>query len=224
MKRLIRTAMMIVLPLCLTGAAIDVAVRAADPQTGPAGVVHESKPTEDRKIADVRVHVRSGESVGTPVMTDAEGRFTLASPVSAGVVLELTKEGYEPARVTIRETTGTITVAMTPTLRTLQITRSGKNDCTELPAPPGGVPGGREYARFPAHHDGTVTVMAAQLPFASNPGFLYRQTPAGWVKNEFDYVLLRQPLPVLGGFWYVLTFGEGMDNCGPWSLDATHPS
>jgi hypothetical protein len=224
MKRLTRTAMMMAVLLCLAAPAIDVTVRAADLQAGLAGVVHESKPTEDRKIAGVQVQVRSGEAAGTPVMSDAEGRFTLAAPLSAGAVLELTKEGYEPARVTIRETTGPIAVAMTPTMRTLQVTRSGKNDCTELPAPPAGVPGVREYARFPAHHDGTVTVMAAQLPFASNPGFLYRQTPAGWVKNEFDYVLLRQPLPVLGGYWYVLTFGEGTDNCGPWSLDATYPS
>jgi hypothetical protein len=86
------------------------------------------------------------------------------------------------------------------------------------------VPGVREYVRFPVHRDGSVIVTAAKLPFASNPGFLYRQTASGWVKNEIDYVLLRQPLPVLGGFWYVLTFGEGMDNCGSWSIDATHPS
>jgi hypothetical protein len=86
------------------------------------------------------------------------------------------------------------------------------------------VPGVREYARFPVHHDGSVVVTAAKLPFASNPGFLYRQTASGWVKSEIDYVLLRQPLPVVGGFWYVLAFGEGADNCGSWSVDATHPS
>jgi hypothetical protein len=223
MTPIIRTAIALALPVSLAGQATDVTVRAADQQTGLTGVVHESKPTEDRKIGGVRVQVRGGEPLGAPQTTDAEGRFMLPS-TAPGAVIELTKDGYEPATITIRETNGAITIAMTPTMRTMQIARSGKNDCSELPAPPAGVPGVREYARFPVHHDGSVTVMAAQLPFASNPGFLYRLTPAGWVKNEFDYVLLRQPLPVLGGFWYVLTFGEGMDNCGPWSLDATHPS
>jgi hypothetical protein len=205
----------------MAAAVLGVAVNNADVrgQAAVAGVVHEAKPTEERKLAEVRVQVAGSSSA--PAATDAEGRFTIAA--SSGAVLEFSKAGYEPARIAIRAAGAPIDVAMMPAPRQVSVVRSGANDCSDLPAPPPGVPGIREYARFAVHLDGTVTVMAAQLPFASNPGFLYRQTPAGWVKNEFDYVLLRQPLPVLGGFWYVLTFGAGMDNCGPWSLDATHP-
>jgi len=192
----------------------------ANAQSPLTGVVHEAKPTEDRTLADVRVQV-AGSSSGPAATTGAEGRFTIAA--ATGAALEFSKAGFATVRITVRET-APIDVAMMPAAREISLVRSGANDCTELPAPPAGVPGVREYARFPVHHDGSVVVSAAKLPFASNPGFLYRQTSAGWVKNDFDYVLLRQPLPVLGGFWYVLTFGEGMDNCGAWSVDATHPS
>ena len=186
-----------------------------------SGVVHETKPTEERPLADVRVQIADASS-GPAASTDAEGRFSVAAP--PGASLEFSKAGYEPVRVTLRDAGAPIDVAMKPAPREISIVRSGANDCTDLPLPPAGVPGVREYARFAVHHDGSVVVTAAKLPFASNPGFLYRQTASGWVKNEIDYVLLRQPLPVLGGFWYVLTFGEGMDNCGSWSLDATHPN
>jgi hypothetical protein len=175
----------------------------------------------DRRLADVRVQI-AGASSGPAATTDAEGRFLLGA--SPGAVLELVKAGYEPARITVGQAAAALDIAMMPAPRDVPLTRDGANDCTDLPAPPPGVPGVREYARFPVHHDGAVMVTAAKLPFASNPGYLYRQTSSGWVKNEFDYVLLRQPLPVLGGFWYVLTFGEGMDRCGSWSIDATHPN
>jgi len=102
--------------------------------------------------------------------------------------------------------------------------RSGRNDCVDLPAPPEGVPGLREYARFTVHHNGDIVVKAAQLPFSSNEGYVYRQTPSGWVKNEADYILIRTPVPVRGGFVYLISFGEGEDRCGPWSIDATHPN
>jgi hypothetical protein len=201
------------------GAAVSNPVVSGQPAS--TGVVHETKPTEERKLADVRVQI-AGASSGPSASTDADGRFTIGA--APGAVLEFSKAGYEPARITIREAGAPLDVAMMPAAREVSIARSGANDCTDLPAPPPGVPGVREYARFAAHHDGSVVVTAAKLPFASNPGFLYRQTASGWVKNEIDYVLLRQPLPVLGGFWYALTFGEGMDNCGSWSIDATHPS
>jgi hypothetical protein len=198
--------------ICPDGVSAQAALR---------GVVHEATPTEDRRLADVRVQI-SGASSGPAATTDAEGRFMLGA--SPGSVLEFASGGYEPARITVGEAGAALDVAMMPVRRDVPLARSGANDCTDLPAPPPGVPGVREYARFPVHHDGTVMVSAAKLPFASNPGYLYRQTSSGWVKNEFDYVLLRQPLPVLGGFWYVLTFGEGTDRCGSWSIDATHPS
>jgi hypothetical protein len=222
MNRLVRTVMALALPLCMTSSLTETTVRAAQP-AGVTGVVHESRPTEDKRLAEVRVQVRGGPPAGSQVTTDAQGRFQLPFAPPTGAVLEVTKEGYEPITVTVHDAT-VIEVAMTPAAREISIIRSGANDCSDLPAPPSGVPGVREYARFPVHHDGSLVVTAAKLPFASNPGFLYRQTAAGWVKNEIDYVLLRQPLPVLGGFWYVLTFGEGMDNCGSWSIDATHPS
>lgn len=104
-----------------------------------------------------------------------------------------------------------------------RLTRSGANDCSDLPAPPNGVPGLREYARVTIAHDGVLEVTAAQLPFANNPGYIYRQVADRWEPNELDYILLRSPIPVRGGFVYVLTFGGDEDRCGPWSLDATVP-
>ena len=103
------------------------------------------------------------------------------------------------------------------------LTRSGDDACVDLPRPPEGVPGLREYARVRIEHDGQLVVTAAQLPFTSNQGYVYRQTEKGWVANEIDYVLLRTPVPVRGGFVYVLTFGGGEDRCGRWSIDARYP-
>ena len=103
------------------------------------------------------------------------------------------------------------------------IERSGQDDCVDLPRPPEGVPGLREYARFDVTHDGSVTVRSAQLPFSRNEGYLYRLTPSGWVPNESDFILIRTPLRVLGGYTYVITFGTGEDRCGRWSIEAGHP-
>jgi hypothetical protein len=85
------------------------------------------------------------------------------------------------------------------------------------------VPGLREYARIPIKEDGVLVVTAAQLPFTSNQGYVYRQAGNGWVPNEVDYVLLRTPIPVRGGFVYSITFGGGEERCGRWSIDARHP-
>jgi hypothetical protein len=103
------------------------------------------------------------------------------------------------------------------------LTRSGDDACVDLPRPPDGVPGLREYARFRVQRDGQIVVTAAQLPFTSNQGYVYRQTDKGWVPNEVDYLLLRTPIPVQGGFVYLITFGGGKDLCGRWSIDARHP-
>ena len=103
------------------------------------------------------------------------------------------------------------------------LTRAGDNSCEDLPRPPEGVPGLREYARISIKGDGLLVVTAAQLPFASNEGYVYRQAGDRWVPNEVDYVLLRTPVPVRGGFVYVITFGGGEDRCGRWSIDARHP-
>ena len=103
------------------------------------------------------------------------------------------------------------------------LSRSGDNACEDLPRPPEGVPGLREYARILIKEDGQLVVTAAQLPFTSNQGYVYRQTESGWVANEVDYLLLRTPVPVRGGFTYIITFGGGEDRCGRWSIDARHP-
>jgi hypothetical protein len=108
-------------------------------------------------------------------------------------------------------------------LEDITLTRSGDNACEDLPRPPEGVPGLREYARMSIKDDGLLVVTAAQLPFGSNEGYLYRQAGDRWVPNEVDYVLLRTPLPVRGGFVYIITFGGGEDRCGRWSIDARHP-
>jgi len=102
----------------------------------------------------------------------------------------------------------------------VMLTRSGDDACVDLPRPPEGVPGLREYARVRIEHDGQLVVTAAQLPFTSNQGYVYRQIGNGWVANEMDYLLLRTPVPVRGGFVYIITFGGGEDRCGRWSIDA----
>jgi hypothetical protein len=103
------------------------------------------------------------------------------------------------------------------------LARAGDDSCVDLPRPPEGVPGLREYARIKIDDDGQIVVTAAQLPFTSNQGYVYRQTEKGWVPNEVDYLLLRTPIPVRGGGVYMITFGGGKDLCGRWSIDARHP-
>ena len=191
-----------------------------------SGVVHEAKPTTDVMASGVRVEVAGGELAGRVVTTGSDGRFTLPPVTAAGFELEFTKAGYQATRRRIddlsRDTQ--IDVAMMPEKLDVEVKRSGANDCVDLPAPPEGVPGLREYARVAVHHDGEILVIAAHLPFFSNEGYVYRLTPSGWVKNEFDYILLRMPVPVRGGFVYSITFGGDKDLCGAWSVEATHPS
>src|SRR5436190_21145872 len=75
-------------------------------QVAMTGVVHEAKPSEDRKVAEVRVQVAGSSS--DPAATDAEGRFTVTA--APGTVIEFSKAGYEPARITIREAGASIDV------------------------------------------------------------------------------------------------------------------
>jgi hypothetical protein len=195
-----------------------------------SGVLHEPKPTESRGIADARIEVVGGELAGQLLTTDRDGRFVLPPVRSTAFTLSFTKPGYLDTRVEIdralsgSQSGGTLDVVAMPEEREITLMRSGRDDCVDLPKPPDGVPGLREYARIPVHHDGTIVVTAAQLPFSRNSGYLYRLTPSGWMKNEFDYILLRTPVPVQGGFLYLITFGEDEDRCGAWSFDATHPS
>ena len=186
------------------------------------GLVHETKPSTTTVLADVRIEVAGGASNGQVYTTGADGRFTLPF-ASGGFALQFTKTGYQPVRIEVKQPPAALDIAMRPELRQIGLTRSGANACTDLPRPPEGVPGLREYARIAVHHDGQLVVRAAQLPFFGNQGYLYRRTESGWEKNEIDYILVRTPLPVLGGFEYVLAFGGDKDTCGPWSLDATHP-
>jgi hypothetical protein len=186
------------------------------------GLVHETKPSAETVLADVRIQVEGGASSGQIYTTGADGRFTLPF-ASGGFALQFTKPGYEPVRIEVKQPPAALDVAMRPGAREVSLTRSGANACTDLPRPPEGVPGLREYARIAVHHDGQLVVRAAQLPFFGNQGYLYRRTENGWEKNELDYILVRTPLPVRGGFEYVIAFGGDKDQCGPWSLDATHP-
>jgi len=191
-----------------------------------SGVVHEAKPTTDRMIAGARIEAIRGELLGQSFTTSGEGTFVLPPVASRGFALKFEKAGYETAQLDIQELSrdGKMDVTMMPERRDIVVTRSGDNDCVDLPAPPDGVLGLREYARFAVHHDGAIVVTSAHLPFFGNQGYVYRLTPAGWTKNEFDYILLRTSIPVQGGFVYLITFGGDKDLCGPWSLDATHPS
>jgi len=190
-----------------------------------SGVVHEAKPTTDRMIAGARIEAIQGELLGQSFTTGGEGTFVLPPVASLGFSLKFEKAGYETAQLDIQELSdGKMDVTMMPERHDIVVTRSGDNDCVDLPAPPDGVPGLREYARFAVHHDGAIVVTSAHLPFFGNQGYVYRLTPAGWTKNEFDYILLRTSIPVQGGFVYSITFGGDKDLCGSWSLDATHPS
>jgi hypothetical protein len=197
---------------------------AATEGTTVQGLVHETKPSAATVLADVRIEVVGGALNGQVFTTGVDGRFTLPPAASGTFSLHFTKPAYEAARVEVTQASGALDVALKPEPAQVTLTRSGANACTDLPKPPEGVPGLREYARIAVHHDGQLTVRAAQLPFFGNQGYLYRRTEAGWERNELDYILVRTPLPVLGGFEYVITFGGGdKELCGPWSLDATHP-
>jgi hypothetical protein len=187
-----------------------------------AGLVREPAPSDASVVAGARVTVSGGSSSAT---TGADGRFLLDATPTTGLILEVTKEDYETTRVTVEDVSRAqqLEVSLMPVTRDVQLTRAGDNDCVDLPAPPPGVPGLREYARIAVHHDGILTVTAAKLPFYNNPGYVYRQKGDTWEPNESDYVLLRSPIPLLGGFVYVITFGGDKDLCGPWSIAATHP-
>lgn len=217
------------------GAALSVSmvlgVAGVAAQSAPApvqisGTLHESKPTEQTMVAGARIEVTGGELAGRTFTTDDRGRFTLPPVTNAAFSLTFKKAGYDDAKASVTQLPrdATLDLAIMPAQQDVALVRSGANDCVDLPAPPPGVPGVREYARFPVHHDGGILVKAARLPFSTNEGYVYRQTPAGWEKNEFDYILLGTPVPVQGGFVYMITFGGDKDLCAAWSVDATHPS
>jgi hypothetical protein len=190
------------------------------------GTVHETRPTEDRVLPGVRIEVTGGELDGRVFTTGSDGTFSLPEVQTVAFALEFKKEGFDSSRLALKEIPrgGKLDVALMPTSATVVLSRSGMDDCNELPTPPQGVPGLREYARLAVHHDGELLVNSARAPFSSNEGFVYRLTPQGWVKNEFDYILIRSAVPVKGGFVYVVTFGGDRDLCGPWSIDAKHPN
>jgi len=144
--------------------------------TALTGRVHESAPTQGTPVPGARIALAGG-SADESATSDGEGRFTVAVMPKAGQVLEISKEGYETERVTLDDVAGAnaIDVALTPTPGDVSLTRSGDNDCVDLPPPPEGVPGLREYARIAVHNDGILRVNAAKLPFYNNPGYVYRQ-------------------------------------------------
>jgi hypothetical protein len=224
MARAIATVIVIAVGAALARARSESAF-ARQPLT-ISGIVHEAKPTTDTMIAGARIEAIRGELAGLAFTTSADGTFVLPPVVTLGFALKFEKDGYETAQLDIKESSrdGMLDVTMMPERRDIILTRSGDNDCADLPMPPEGVPGLREYARLAVHHDGGIVVTSAHLPFFGNQGYVYRLTPAGWIKNEFDYVLLRNPIPVQGGFVYVITFGGDKDLCGRWSLEAAHPS
>jgi hypothetical protein len=201
------------------------------PAGGPAQaapvtiLVHEAAPTERIIIAEARIEITEGALAGQTVSSNAEGRAVLP-PLAPPFSLTVHKPGYDSTTLNVSDARpgGQLDVTLTPAARDIRVQRGGANACNELPAPPEGLSGLREYARVAVHHDGIITVTSAQLPFFSNPGFVYRETSSGWVKNEVDYVLLRSPIPVQGGFVYLITFGGDREQCGPWSIDLTHPS
>jgi hypothetical protein len=208
----------------LLAIAVSVQLASSGDAATVSGLVHEAPPTEATLLGEVRIEASGGDLDGQVFTTQPDGRFALPRAGAARFVLHFTRPGYEPARVEVQPPTSEpLRVPMMPERGEVAVSRSGSNACTDLPQPPEKVPGLREYARFAVHHDGHVIVRSAQLPFLGNQGYLYRQANDGWERNETDYVLLRTPVPVLGGFVYSLTFGGGQERCGSWSLDATHP-
>jgi hypothetical protein len=198
----------------------------AAPASSPITIfVHEPAPTERTAVAEASIEITGGTLAGQTFSSNGEGR-TILPPLAPPFSLAVHKPGYESTRVNVTEVRpdGQLDVTLSPEIRDIRVKRGGSNSCNDLPAPPEGLSGLREYARVPVHHDGVLTVTSAQLPFFSNPGFVYRETANGWIKNEVDYVLLRSPIPVQGGFVYLITFGGDREQCGPWSIDFVHPS
>ncbi len=76
----------------------------AQPQGSPtrqiSGMVHETKPTEDVGVADVRITVIGGELDGRTFTTSGDGAFTLPPVQSASVELTFQKAGYQASRLT----------------------------------------------------------------------------------------------------------------------------
>jgi hypothetical protein len=209
--------------LLLSGPQQDALAPGAAPGGGVEGVVREDRPAANTMLAGVRVEVVGGELNGQVFTTDERGRFVIPRPPAESVSLQLIKPGYETRRVDVAAGADPLTLTMKPERAQVALSRAGTDACADLPRPPEGVPGLREYARIAVHHDGELIVRSAQLPFFGNQGYVYRQTDRGWEKNEVDYILVRTPVPLAGGFVYSITFGGSQDLCGPWSLDATHP-
>lgn len=174
-------------------------------------------------LPGVRIEVLGGELNGQVFVTDEHGRFVLPKMAAGGFSLQITRPGFESRRVDLASITGVLNLTLKPEPGQVTLNKSGGNACTDLPRPPDGVPGLREYARIAVHHDGNLVVTAAQLPFFGNQGYVYRRTERGWEKNDVDYVLVRTPVPLRGGFVYSISFGGDKEQCGRWSLDATHP-
>jgi hypothetical protein len=64
------------------------------------GVVHETLPTEDTPVAGARVEVQGGSDGGISMLTDSAGRFSI-DVEAAGVVLSVSKDGYDPSSLAI---------------------------------------------------------------------------------------------------------------------------
>jgi len=75
---------------------------AVSPVATLSGIVTETAPTENTPVSGVVVQVVGGDGQGASTATDAQGRFSIASP-SGGVDLQLSRDGYvtRTAHVTV---------------------------------------------------------------------------------------------------------------------------
>ena len=131
------------------------------------------------------VLVTVAQPPGVMTTTDANGSFTLsdATLVDASVSLQIVKDGYTPAHLTIRNNSDSVRLMMTPfNLLTLDgaytVTFSAADSCTDLPL----AARTRTYvARFQPS-SGSKTLVVA--PLSGGDLFPFYNTISGSVSND----------------------------------------
>jgi len=191
------------------------------------GVVHESAPTTEVSLSDVRVEVVGGPLDGQSTTTDRSGRFTLREVSDPGFALKFKKAGYDDLQydVVALPRDQNPSVGLHPTFAIVHQTFDGTLD----PACYAGIPGGSNHGKsvkraisFFVHHDGEITFQEYLRPKTySDPGgtsvTLYQgDRLVGVMDNPLDPYSKWPPLE--GGFVYRLEQGAIWCQPGPTSL------
>ena len=136
-----------------------------------------------RPLAGVQVTV--AQPLGVMTTTDANGSFTLsdATLVDASVSLQIVKDGYRPAHLTIRNNSDSVRLIMTPfNLLTLDgaytVRFSAADSCTDLPS---AVRTRTYVATFQPSPNGNTLVVA---PLSGADLFPFYNTISASVSND----------------------------------------